>query len=330
MTPPSSESSSGGLMIEREPAPTSDSTWLRNASQEANPYSSRDGALRIPETAKLGVTPKQFLGLTLELIEMGTRGQRPSRHTDLLPKLAWGPPTGRKKVERGCPKTGGLSPWRTTAPCGDRRRIVRLFLTESLLVSLLAAALGVGIARLSLRVLLSVNPPLPVGREIELSLWVLGFAIALAVLTGVIVGLYPSSQAARTDVVAALNEGGRGARVTHGQQRFRMTLVGGQVALSFVLLAGALLLLTSVVKLQRQDTGFTPASVLVGRLNLPTARYSDKARQAIFTDGLIETLRHRPGIRNAAVAIGVPLTGATILGPASAPATSSSSLRSGR
>ena len=198
---------------------------------------------------------------------------------------------------------------------GNRRRIVRLFLTESLLVSLLATALGIGIARLSLKVLLSVNPPLPVGREIGLSPWVLGFAIALSVLTGVIVGLYPSSQAARTDVVAALNEGGRGARVTHGQQRFRMTLVGGQVALSFVLLAGALLLLTSVAKLQRQDTGFRPASVLVGRLNLPTARYPDKARQASFTDGLIETLRHRPGIKNAAMAIGVPLTGMTILGP---------------
>ena len=198
---------------------------------------------------------------------------------------------------------------------GSRRRIVRLFLTESLLVSLLETALGVGIARLSLKVLLSVNPPLPVGREIELSLWVLGFAIALAVLTGVIVGLYPSSQAARTDVVAALNEGGRGARITHGQQRFRMTLVGGQVALSFVLLSGALLLLTSVAKLQRQDTGFAPASVLVGRLNLPTARYPDKARQATFTDELIETLRHRPGIKNAAMAIGVPLTGATIIGP---------------
>ena len=56
---------------------------------------------------------------------------------------------------------------------GDRGRIMRLFLTESLLVSLLAAALGVGIARLSLKVLLSVNPPLPVGREIELSPWVL-------------------------------------------------------------------------------------------------------------------------------------------------------------
>jgi putative ABC transport system permease protein len=198
---------------------------------------------------------------------------------------------------------------------GDRGRIMRLFLTESLLVSLVATALGIGIARLSLKVLLSVNPPLPVGREIELSPWVLGFAIALSVLTGVIVGLYPSSQAARTDVVSALNEGGRGARVTHGQQRFRMTLVGGQVALSFVLLAGALLLLTSVAKLQRQDTGFRPASVLVGRLNLPTARYPDKARQATFTDGLLETLRHRPGIKNAATAIGVPLTGMTILGP---------------
>jgi putative ABC transport system permease protein len=198
---------------------------------------------------------------------------------------------------------------------GDRLRIVRLFLTESLLLSLVAAALGVGLARLSLKILLSVNPPLPVGREIELSFWVLGFAIALAVLTGVVMGLYPSAQAARTDVVAALNEGGRGARVTHGQQRFRMTLVGGQIALSFVLLAGALLLLTSVLKLQRQDTGFVPASVLVGRLNLPTARYPDKARQAIFTDGLIETLRHTAGIKSAAMAIGVPLTGGTLRGP---------------
>ena len=52
------------------------------------PVGFRDGALRIPQTPELGLTPQQFLGLTLQLIEMGTRGQRPNRHTDLLPKLA--------------------------------------------------------------------------------------------------------------------------------------------------------------------------------------------------------------------------------------------------
>src|SRR4030095_12716831 len=85
--------------------------------------------------------------------------------------------------------------------------------------------------------------------------------------------------------------------------------------LSFVLLTGAFLLLASVIKLQRQDTGFQPAAVLVGRFNLPAARYPDQGRQGGFTDSLLEQLRPRPGITNAAVAIGVPLTRATILGP---------------
>jgi predicted permease len=197
----------------------------------------------------------------------------------------------------------------------DRRRVVRLFLAESVLVSLVAAALGMVIARFSLRLLLFLNPPLPVGHEIRLSAPVLAFTMAVALLTGLVMGLYPSFQAARADVVGVLKDGGRGSTASRGQQWFRMTLVGGQVALSFVLLTGAFLLLASVIKLQRQNTGFQPAAVLVGRLNLPAARYPDKVRQAAFTDSLLEQLRHRPGITNAAVAIGVPLTRATILGP---------------
>jgi putative ABC transport system permease protein len=197
----------------------------------------------------------------------------------------------------------------------DRGRVVRLFLVESLFVSLLAAFAGIGIGRLGISLLLQLNTPLPIGQHVPLSPLVLGFTIALALLTGLAMGLYPSIQAARTDVVDALREGGRGNTMSRGQHWVRMTLLGAQVALSCVLLIGAFLLVGTVVKLQHQEPGFSTSHVLVAGLTLPAARYPGKPQQAVFADQFLEELRHAPGIKNAALGIGLPLAGFGIAGP---------------
>ena len=212
----------------------------------------------------------------------------------------------------------------------DRGRVVRLFLVESLFVSLLAALAGIGIGRLGISLLLQLNTPLPIGQHVPLSPLVLGFTIGLALLTGVAMGLYPSIQAARTDVVDALREGGRGNTMSRGQHWVRMTLLGSQVALSCVLLIGAFLLVGTVVKLQRQEPGFSTSHVLVAGLTLPAARYPGKPQQAVFADQLLEELRHAPGIKTPpwASACRSPASASPARTPA--PTARSSSIPSGR
>src|SRR5437763_9265385 len=106
--------------------------------------------------------------------------------------------------------------------------------------------------------------PFDPATRLELSLPVLFFTIALSILTGVAMGIYPALQSSRADLVDGLKEGGRGTSGSAHQQRFRKILVGAQVALSVTLLAGAALLITSFVKLSRQNIGFRLEQFCVG------------------------------------------------------------------
>jgi predicted permease len=196
-----------------------------------------------------------------------------------------------------------------------RRQLVQLFLLEGVLVSLAAAAIGVLLARGGLDLLPQLTTNLPIGQHVDLSWTVLAFAVTVAIVTGLATGLYPSFQASRADVVEGLKDGGRGSTASRGQHRFRTLLLAGQVALSFVLLVGASLLLVSFARLQRQDTGFTATSVLIGGLNLPPTRYMDLARRRMFLSRLLDELRHTPGVQNAALVMGAPLTGISAQGP---------------
>src|SRR5436309_15502085 len=89
--------------------------------------------------------------------------------------------------------------------------------------------------------------------RIGLSVPVLVFTIALSILTGLLMGIYPAWQSSRADLIDGLKEGGRGTAGSVKQQRFRKILVGAQVALSVTLLAGAALLITSFVRLSQQN-----------------------------------------------------------------------------
>ncbi|HVD95696.1 MAG TPA: ABC transporter permease [Candidatus Limnocylindria bacterium] len=194
----------------------------------------------------------------------------------------------------------------------SRTSIVRLFVFESLLVSAFAGVVGAILAwRLVPLVprMASNFLPFEANTATSLSLPVLGFTIALSILTGLLMGVYPALQSSRADVVDGLKEGGRGTSGSVRQQRFRKILVGAQVALSVTLLAGAALLITSFIRLSHQNIGFNPARLWTGTITLPLAQYPDSASRQHFVEQTINALRNIPGIESAAISGDIPLNG---------------------
>src|SRR5438309_11502302 len=146
----------------------------------------------------------------------------------------------------------------------SRSSVVRLFVFESLLVSAIAGVAGAFVAwRLVPLVprMASNFLPFEANTATSVSLPVLLFTIALSLLTGLLMGIYPAIQGSHADLVDALKEGGRGTAGSARQQRFRKILVGAQVALSVTLLAGAVLVITSFVRLTQQNVGFRSQSL---------------------------------------------------------------------
>jgi predicted permease len=138
---------------------------------------------------------------------------------------------------------------------------------------------------------------------------VLIFTLGLSLITGLLMGLYPAWQSSRADLVDGLKEGGRGASGSRGQHRFRRGLVAAQVGLSVVLLAGAAMLISSFVRLSRQESGFRSDRVWAGGIGLPPAQYPDPATRARFAERLQAELQTAPGVEAAAITDAVPLSG---------------------
>ncbi|HEY2801780.1 MAG TPA: FtsX-like permease family protein, partial [Chthoniobacterales bacterium] len=198
----------------------------------------------------------------------------------------------------------------------SRRGVVRLFVFESTLISLIAGAVGVGLALW----LVSLAPKLaadnlPLEKGVSLNPAVLVFTLVLSLLTGIAIGLYPAWQSSRADLVEGLKEGGRSVSGSKGQQRFRRGLVAAQVGLSVVLLAGAALLIASFVRLSNQEAGFNPKGIWTAVVGLPAARYPDDPAMARFVDRLQTELKETPGIEAAAMTDGLPLTGNSSASP---------------
>src|SRR4030095_14379369 len=194
----------------------------------------------------------------------------------------------------------------------SRSSIVRLFVLESLLVSLFAGALGAFLAwRLVPLVPKMASNFLPFegNTASSLSLAVLGFTIALSVLTGLLMGIYPALQGSHADLIGGLKEGGRGTSGSIRQQRFRKILVGAQVALSVTLFAGAALLITSFVRLTQQNLGFQPHNLWTGAIVVPAAQYPDGPSRQRFAEHVLAALQNAPGIENATVSGDIPLAG---------------------
>ncbi len=195
----------------------------------------------------------------------------------------------------------------------SRTSVLRLFIFESLLVSVLAGAVGAGLAYelVPLVPKMAANfLPFDPETSISLSLPVLGFTILLSLLTGVAMGVYPALHSSRADLVEGLKEGGRGTSGSMQQHRFRKILVGAQVALSVTLLAGAALLITSFVKLSQQNIGFRSENMWTGLVTLPQAAYSDSITRRRFVEKTLAALQRIPTIQSATISGDIPLIAA--------------------
>src|SRR5882724_9021744 len=195
----------------------------------------------------------------------------------------------------------------------SRASVLRLFILESLLVSIFAGVIGAALAwqLVPLVPKMAANfLPFDPETTINLSLPVLGFTIALSILTGVVMGFYPALQSSRTDLVDGLKEGGRGTSGSAHQQRFRKILVGAQVALSVTLLAGAALLISSFVKLSRQNIGFHPENMWTGLVTLPQAEYPDSVTRQRFVEKTLAALTAIPSLQSATISGDIPLIAA--------------------
>jgi putative ABC transport system permease protein len=194
----------------------------------------------------------------------------------------------------------------------SRASVLRLFVFESLFVSALAGVLGAVLAwRLVPLVPKMAANFLPFAPEsgASLSAPMLGFTVALSLLTGLLMGVYPAWQSSQADLIDGLKEGGRGTSGSVRQQRFRKILVGAQVALSVTLLAGAALLITSFVRLSQQNIGFRSENLWVGFVTLPQAQYPDIPTRQRFVEQTLNALRAVPGFENATISGDIPLTG---------------------
>src|SRR5881275_2894769 len=195
----------------------------------------------------------------------------------------------------------------------SRASVLRLFIFESLLVSILAGVFGAALAwqLVPLVPKMAANfLPFDPATPVSLSVPVLGFTIALSILTGAAMGVYPALQSSRADLVNGLKEGGRGTSGSAHQQRFRKILVGAQVALSVTLLAGASLLIASFIQLNRQSIGFRPENLWTGLVTLPQAQYPDLPTRQRFVEQTLAALRAVPSIQSATISGDIPLIAA--------------------
>ncbi len=183
-----------------------------------------------------------------------------------------------------------------TALGATRARIVFQFLAESVLTAAIAGVLGVLLAIWGLDLLKKVAENfLPRSREISLDVNVLLFAVGLSLITGIILGLVPALHASRGDPIDSLKDSSRGST---GRQagRLRAGLLVAEVALSLVLVVGAVLLVDSFRRLQNVDPGFRAAGVTTFFLGLPPGSYPDIERQGLFFQNAIEKLKALPGV----------------------------------
>jgi len=197
-----------------------------------------------------------------------------------------------------------------TAMGAGRGRLIRQLLTESLLLGLAGAALGLLLAVWGVDVLVGLGPNVPRLGEIGIDRSVLGFTLGLAILTSVIFGLVPALQSSKADLNETLKESGRSATGGVRRRRLGSALVVAEVALSFVLLVGAGLMINSLVRLQRVNPGFRTDRLLSMRISLPSTKYAQERPEltAGFFQQLIERVKTLPGVEAAGVTSALPLT----------------------
>ena len=198
-----------------------------------------------------------------------------------------------------------------TALGASRWRIMRQLLTESVLLSTVGGALGLLLSLWLTKLLIAVSPPnTPRFDEIRPDTRVFLFTLALAVITGLVFGLAPALQASRINLNERLKEGGRtGGGSSHN--RVRSMMMVSEVALSFMLLVGAGLLIKSFMRLRDVSPGFNPANVLSVRISLPSAKFPKGEPRVQMLRQVVEHIKSLPGVQSAGAVLSLPLGGDT-------------------
>ncbi len=196
-----------------------------------------------------------------------------------------------------------------------RVRMFRQLLTESSLLALIGGGLGLLFSWGALNLLVSFAARFtPRAREIHLDATVLLFTLVVAVLTSLLSGTAPAL-AARETVVGSLKEGGAQSIIGRGRNRMRNLLIVAQVAVSFLLLIGAGLMLRSFAKLQHVDPGFQPENVLTMQIGLNFTKYNSNDKQRAFFETFLDKVEAQSGVKSAAASMMIPLTtGMTMTG----------------
>ncbi len=188
----------------------------------------------------------------------------------------------------------------------NRPRLIRLFLTESLVLAAIGSVLGFGFAVATVKGLIAWSPiTIPRAADVGVNFTVLGFSTLVAMLTAVAFGLAPAIMTSRADLQDALKDGGKGA--SNAGRRTRSTLVVAEVALAVTLLSAAGLLIQSVSHLSHVGVGVDPASVVTVDLQLAGAGYPSYAQVDRFYANLAAALRTKRGVTAVGASNFLPL-----------------------
>jgi predicted permease len=191
-----------------------------------------------------------------------------------------------------------------------RGRIARQLITESLVLALAGALLGLAVGEGGLAAMLAYAPPvLPRGNfEILLDGRAALVTVGLSILTGLGFGLVPAIQGSRVDLSGAMKQGGRGTAGSH-RNLTRNVLVVVEIALALVLLTGAGLLIRSFAQVARFDPGFNPHGTVIMSVMTTAEKYNTPAKQIAFADAVVERLRSVPGVTSASATQVLPFSG---------------------
>jgi predicted permease len=191
----------------------------------------------------------------------------------------------------------------------DRARLTKQLLVESVMLSLLGGVVGLAFAYAGLQILTRFVPAdLAHADAIAIDGKVLLFTLLIALVTGLVFGLAPASQATRFNLNDTLKEGGRESGAGTGGKRLRSALVIAEVAVSFILLIGAGLLINSFMHLRNLDPGFRADHLLALNVDLSETKYPDNPRRTAFFDEVVRRVQALPGARSVAVAGNLPFT----------------------
>ena len=198
----------------------------------------------------------------------------------------------------------------------SRSRIIRQFLTESVILGIAGGGLGLVVALFGVKLLSGLGRNVPRAEEIGVDARVLGFTLGVSILTGLAFGLAPAFQATRADLTSSLKEGTKGGSGAGVRHRLRAALVVSEIAVALTLLIGSGLLIKSFRNIEAVGPGFDPKGIVTFDLQLPDSdKYKKPEQRASFFNQTLERIRAIPGVTAAAATMMIPLTpnGAVLL-----------------